>query len=254
MYINIMAFFVVLAILSTANIVLANPICAHVFREQTFAEKITDGKFKLSLVGDNVFLLGVFNNFGKEWQAVRQQSGKFKDFDKHQFIVHAGSSVSKIKRLLSNPKSIQETFALSTSLINKEHRTTYGTYGFILSVPHENILAMKSSDMGTPLSKNFTEKDISTLEKDLSYPFLLASNPPIAPDTLLNQTQAGSYNEIMVAGQTPNGGKTEIVGLFLKTKEGKIVASDEIQRSLSELAMQLQLSIIHIEADHSRPY
>lgn len=213
----------------------------------TLAELISE-PLRLGQVGGRIHLEGIYNPKPQSWGNLRTSQEKLRSFDptKFRLLVHAGSTPSKIDRLLSDPKSLENAFTFSASVIDETHRATYGRYGVILSAPPENILATSPKDMGTPFAKVFT--DSHDLVRDPFYPMLIESNPTQTVDHLLKRTASEHHNEVMVAGTTTNGGAVQIVGVFVKTKGSQEAVEPELYQKLKRFAKLLKIPIVRIEA------
>lgn len=217
--------------------------CADVFGSAV------ESNFTLGLVNGIVHLKGRSNPFQNEWDQLPKHATDLVKIDPSRFtlLVHAGSSPRKVEKLLQNNQLLEQSFNISTSLIDQNHRSTYGNYGVIISAPPRNILATSSSDMGTPLGKIVPASDIQKMQQEeLFYSFLMTANPVRPPESILASTK--SYNEIMVAGTTSTGGPVRIIGVFLKTKNSEVVAAPEVVEKLNNLAKKLDLPTIKIEA------
>jgi hypothetical protein len=209
--------------------------------------------FRVSVIDGKVFIDGSYNDVTQDWSRWQNKSFEAAGSKGFSFLVHAGSSPSKIARMRANPHMLSEAISLSVSLINDAHRTTYGKYGFILKVPPENIIATSSADMGSPFSKSVPATEFSEIKEDLGYPLLIAKNPVLKPAELLAGTLPGKYNEIMVTGTT-RFGKVEIVAVFLKTRNGQVVESKENEANIRDLAKNvLRVPLVTIEGDHIDP-
>jgi hypothetical protein len=139
---------------------------------------------------------------------------------------YTGRGIS-YEKLIANP-SIVQTFLLSTSVISSEKISTYYPYGFILSVPKENVISTSSSDqafknykagtgvIGPPtLSDHVDSMDMRTEVRRVGSQSAIQS-----PDTILGGTKGtggmSGYNEIVVMGTTPTGSKVTVKGFFMK--------------------------------------
>jgi hypothetical protein len=118
---------------------------------------------------------------------------------------------------------ILKTFMLSGSIIDESHRPTYYPYGFILSVPQENIVSTSRKDQSfknykaedpltplTPAVKNDQMDEVRRVAGGFSI------QPPAA---ILQETKArgsSGYNEIVVLGTGPTGTQIRPIGIFMK--------------------------------------
>lgn len=213
--------------------------------------------FRTGIVNGFLGIEGIYNKFPQEWDRFRA-AGKssLRSFsqDRFAFLVHAGSSPKKMATMKLDPKWLCRVLAFSASLIDQDHRNTYGRYGFIISAPSENILAAKESDMGTPFAKMFRADQKQDLESDPTFPWLISSNLPSPPEEILARTRPSAYSEIMVAGTTTNGGPVKIIGMFIKTKNGLATVSPDLEQEILEFSRQLKVPTIRIEAASEREF
>jgi hypothetical protein len=136
-----------------------------------------------------------------------------------------GSSATKYWQLLANPTIIQSWVAISCSLIDQDHRATYRPYGLILRIPKSNILTVHSGDQmysnhagaDVPVGTSAADKVKLAAEiknhiigKDAQYGGLKT------PSEILQATQQGSKNEVVVMGTSPEQTKVTAVGIYVK--------------------------------------
>jgi hypothetical protein len=98
---------------------------------------------------------------------------------------HTGRGVS-YKDILSDPNKLK-SFMLSTSLIDQAHLATYYPYGFILTVPEENILSTLAQDQAF---KNYkadtgamTLAELMDMREEVRR--VAAAYPLLSPDQIL---------------------------------------------------------------------
>lgn len=213
--------------------------------------------FEVGIVDDRVHIVGQSNHVRSDWTQLPKTAKELATFSNQNFklLVHAGSNAKKIKQLIANPDLLQEAFSFSASVIDQDHRNTYGKYGVILSAPPENILATSSGDMGAPFAKVYSKAEIDQArDEGFFYSIYFSKNPVMTPQQLLQQTKVNGWNEVMVAGTTVNAGSVGVIGLFLKTKNGRVVADDELKAEVYQLAKTLNLSVLLIEASVERDF
>lgn len=70
-------------------------------------------------------------------------------------IKHDKYDRAKEIRLADEPHRISEKEKISASIINQEHRETYGGWGLILDVPFDNVVAAYSEEAGTGFGGDF---------------------------------------------------------------------------------------------------
>ena len=207
-------------------------------------------QYEPMVIQNHVHLRGFNHPFFHEWRDLMYRPSDVQSFNRNRFtfLIHAGVSPRKLDSLLRNPYKLSQAFSFSASLIDQNHRTTYGKYGFILAAPPENIMATKPSDMGSPLTEAIHPSKLNEMKKDLRYDFLLSRFPVLSPQQILKDTIPHDYNEIMVAGTTFNGGAVYIVGAFFKTKNGLNTMAPEDFEKLKLLGRKYRVPIISIEA------
>jgi hypothetical protein len=149
-----------------------------------------------------------------------------------RYIVHGmkrpaedGSSTIKHWQLLATPTIIQNWVAISCSVLDQTHRATYRPYGLILRVPKSNILTTHSADQmfsnhaGAEVPVDASAMDRIRLAaeiknhiigKDAEYGGLKT------PAEILQATQQGSKNEIVVMGTSPEQTKVTVAGIYVK--------------------------------------
>jgi len=118
------------------------------------------------------------------------------------------------KQYLANPSILKSTI-ISTTLLSSQKRASYYPFGFILSVPKENIYSASSKDQSvanraanavTELARVYTQK---------------AGGKLATPDEVLQGTTGANgntgYNEVVVVGRSPEGQEVSVTGIFVKT-------------------------------------
>lgn len=149
-----------------------------------------------------------------------------------RYIIHGmkrpsedASSKIKYSQLLANPTLMQNWVAISASLIDQAHRATYRPYGLILRVPKNNVLTTHSADQmfsnhagaDVPIGASAIDKINLAAEiknhiigKDALYGGLKT------PTEILQATQQGSKNEVVVMGTSPEQTKVTAAGIYVK--------------------------------------
>jgi hypothetical protein len=118
------------------------------------------------------------------------------------------------KQYLANPSILKSTI-ISTTLLSHQKRACYYPFGFILSVPKENVYSASSKDQSvtnraanavTELARVYTQKGGGKLA---------------TPDEILQGTTgttgSNGYNEVVVVGRSPEGQEVSVTGIFVKT-------------------------------------
>lgn len=148
----------------------------------------------------------------------------------YRFIVTCLPPDDRAQATLDNPDgTIASWDAISTSVIDQSNSIIYGYYGFVLSVPAENILIANSSDqdllnhLGTAMTRSPEhEANLSPLVKGamLSQHLsdLFAEQGRLkSPLECIQQNRNGRWNEVVLAGRSPNSGRpTRVSALFYR--------------------------------------
>ncbi|MDG0817720.1 hypothetical protein [Bdellovibrio svalbardensis] len=112
-------------------------------------------------------------------------------------------------------ESISQWSSLSTSLISNRNSRTFGTAGLILKVPAENIFATVPRDFGSNVKMLRAKNEVNQLLKFYESTFGLDK-----PQDLLKRTEPKKYNEVLISGETTEGGPIQIIGVFVnRTRE-----------------------------------
>ena len=213
--------------------------------------------FRTEVVNGHLAIEGIYNKHPREWDRFRAAGESFlRSFspDRFAFLVHAGSSPKKLAVMKQDPQWLNRVLTFDASLIDQDHRATYGRYGFIISAPSVNILAAKESDIGTPFAKIFQAADQQDLEMDPTYPWLISANLPSTPEQVLAKVRPRTFSHILVAGTTTNGGPIKIIGMFIKTKNGQAAVPPDQEQEILEFSRQLKVPIIRIEAPADKEF
>lgn len=141
-------------------------------------------------------------------------------------------SSSQRINLLMEPEKIHEKQIISCSVIDQDHTDTFGSGGFILRSPYENILDVFYRDVGT----NFFDPSRALRESQKSICTL---------DELLRRTSQCSYNEVVLTGTT-DFGKVEIIALWSKVYDDGDFVDPIVAHRISQLKYRLNLPLIEI--------
>lgn len=134
--------------------------------------------------------------------------------------------------LLQSPQLIGSKKLISCSIIDQDHRGTFGDAGFILRAPFDNVMAMSPEDLGTNFfNPNETHGHMSTSKKHMNI------------DALLGSTSPRRWNEIVLSGQT-EAGEVKIVGAFVKTDRRGTPIDPEIAVQVRMAAAQIGAPLI----------
>lgn len=132
------------------------------------------------------------------------------------------------------PERLAQRVSVSISLIDQDHRGTWGSLGLIVEAPNSNVVLTSTSDMGAG---------------NVSREMLLAQarNHGIIPgDQLLANSGGGSYNEVVALGTSEQGEPLRLVGFFVKTVEGEYVDAENAYQ-LEAHAKRLSIPLVKIE-------
>lgn len=156
-------------------------------------------------------------------------------------LIDIGADVKKAPQidLERDPLRVAEKPILSTSVIDWEHRSTWGDAGLILRVPPENIVNIHPSDAGTP----FYDSSIATSLKSHDLACTVGE--------LLEQTSPRSYNEVIVQGTTDTG-KVEVAGFFIKIFNDNSLVNEELSKGVIRQAYGNKLPFVQIFDSSSR--
>ncbi len=134
--------------------------------------------------------------------------------------------------LLQYPEKVSERKILSASIIDQNHKTTWGSAGLILDVSYENVIAAYREDVSTPFF------DIEHVKKE--------KVPTI--DDVLKLTDPDLHNEIVLNGSVEDK-KINVSGFWAKIdKEGQPV-NKFLYRRIRRLAENKGLPLIKINEE-----
>ncbi len=140
--------------------------------------------------------------------------------------------------LLRNPEKISDKKIISTSIIDQDHRATYGDVGFILRAPAGNVLKISAKDNGTFFAD--PESAIKRMKSETSINSL---------DLLMQRTGKFSdhdWNEVCLEGKTDHG-QVEIIGCFIKTNRHGAPSDSVMAAQIQVLAYRHNWQIVKIE-------
>lgn len=134
--------------------------------------------------------------------------------------------------LYSEPERLAERVALSCSLVDQDHTKTWGEAGLIVEALPGNVLVTSAKDVGAIAST----KEVENLRREYSL---------LTAEQLLQQTGAGSYNEVVVVA-SKEGAKVKLAGFFYKvTSDGKPF-DKSLYQQMKAHASRLNLPLIPI--------
>ena len=120
--------------------------------------------------------------------------------------------------LLQYPERVSDKKVISTSIVDQDHRATWGNVGLILNVPYNNVIAAYREDVGTPFF------DANRVKKE---------KVPAVGD-ITESTHPSKYNEIVLVGSTI-GSKVSVAGFWAKVYED----GQPIDKALYQQTQQL---------------
>jgi hypothetical protein len=146
-----------------------------------------------------------------------------------------GADITKMHDidLEREPLRIAEKSIISSSVIDRRHRSTWGDAGLILQVPPENIIGIYPQDAGTPFH------DVTRVVEP--------SDPELActVEELLEQTSPTMYNEVVLKGTTETG-KVDVAGFFIKKFYDNSLVEEDLARKMFSLGRQYNLPVVEI--------
>ncbi|MCL4353690.1 hypothetical protein M1615_04510 [Patescibacteria group bacterium] len=138
--------------------------------------------------------------------------------------------------LLKNPEGIAQRDSLSLSLIDENHRATWGSFGLIVEVPKPNVILVSASDIGS------IHASIDLLKQQAQ------QHPPISGNQLLANSSPDNYNEVVTLGKSEYG-KIKVIGFFAKVDEEGYLDQSQVWR-LKQHAERLNLPFVKIKAEN----
>ena len=136
--------------------------------------------------------------------------------------------------LYEQPERLSERVSLSMSLIDQDHRGTWGDAGIIVEAPSENIVITSPQDVGSMNS------DPAFLRQQAS------QHQPYDGDALLQVSSPSSYNEV-VAFSKVDDSKLTIKGVFYKvTSKGEAI-DPSVAQKMEMHARKLGVPVVKIK-------
>mgnify|MGYP003395358836 FL=1 len=115
--------------------------------------------------------------------------------------------------LLLHPHRIGDRKIISSSVIDQDHRTTFGNAGLILKTPAQNVLDTSPDDMGT----DFYDQDAAIAKSE---------KVVCTVGELLEASARDRWNEVLLLGTT-EAGKVEVTGFWIKVDEDGNILDEE---------------------------
>lgn len=136
--------------------------------------------------------------------------------------------------LLRNPKKVHKKPMVSCSIIDQDHRATFGEAGLILRAPFENVVDMAPNDIGS----NFHDPGNALRDQRAN-----GNIWPLSP--LLRETSHTEHNEVLLEGETEDG-KLEVIGFFIKVDKEGFPLDPETAKEIQVHARQTGLPVIEL--------
>lgn len=161
-----------------------------------------------------------------------------------RYIVHmiefanGRHSTRAIYKYLTQEIAQNPCATISTSVIDQDHRSTYGTFGFILKVPADNILLARSSDIASQYLPGNTEAERFNYALNNSASYI---EPTPTLENLIKGTTAG-HNEILVEGKFKEG--IQVVGVIYNPVMLTIGDVKARVQDLLDIAVENDLAVV----------
>jgi hypothetical protein len=192
----------------------------------------------------------------------------WKDNCQYCFILHCLPPDDSACNTLANPNvTIASWDAISTSVVDETNSVIYGYYGFVLTVPKENIVAADSKDqnllnhLGTiqtrsPNHERYLNKQTKDglLTQHLADLFAYQERLK-TPLECIRQDRDGRWNEVIVMGRSLSGRPTTVSALFYRVSSnhryyvpgvGKSQITDKIEGWVTDASIAHKIPIIYI--------
>ena len=136
--------------------------------------------------------------------------------------------------ILNSPERITQRVSLSMSLIEPERKDkTWGSAGYIMSVPYSDVISTSTSDNG---SRN---SNVRVLTEELQRN--RANNAILSPEQLIKKTSEGKYNEVLAFAQN-----AKIIGCFVKVGPDGEPIDKELAFQIRIVARKLSVDVKEI--------
>jgi len=161
---------------------------------------------------------------------VQQKYGKPNDYD------------PQVINVLEEPDKISEKRVISASLIDQNHKATWGSSGFLLTITPSNVVATHTHDAGTDTYMGQIAPSTAQMEKER----LFEKYGIGSPQNLLNNSSTQFYNEVVLQGTGDDGQKIQITGIFIKVKKGRSKLSNSLLGYYRQLSAKYGWPIVYI--------
>ena len=141
----------------------------------------------------------------------------FEHFRSEKSGVRESLFVNFFTRYLEDP-SIMSTLIISASVIDQSHVSTYYPFGFILDVPPQNVFCASPCDLG--ITNRPKDDVLNEFQRVLDKASVGREIRILSPEEVLRATGkpngSTGYNEIVVAGMSPEARTVKVNGIFVK--------------------------------------
>lgn len=135
--------------------------------------------------------------------------------------------------LYMNPEKLVERVSLSMSLIDQDHKGTWGDAGLIVEVPEPNIVITSTSDVGAH------NNDLAFLERQSTAHSLMSGNE------LLRLTSVDSHNEVVAVVKKATS-SIRLVGFFYNALSDGTQVNPVTSKQMEMHASRLGLPLVQI--------
>jgi hypothetical protein len=198
----------------------------------------------------------------ESWSETKFSNPNSHDQGKFRYFVHmiarshnrSQHSLAEIYNFISDSVGKNPCAYLSTSIIDQSHRGTFGSVGFILQVPKENVLIAEAHDIGSgffgdnhdPLQFNYyLQRTVVKVGPLRTADEILARTPLYKEYTY---DYHPPYNEVLVEGFYHQ--PIKIVGVVVNRdsdfRDGDNVARDQKIVELKKLATKFGLPVVEL--------
>ena len=140
--------------------------------------------------------------------------------------------------LLRQPERIADKKVISASVVDAQHRATWGAVGYILDVPFENVVAAFRRDAGTP----FIAPERALSER--------TGAPAIRE--ILKETHPHSHNEVVLRGSTEEG-RVSVAGVWAKVFDDGEPLNEQMYQEIRSKASLVGFPFIEL-IEQVEPY
>lgn len=163
--------------------------------------------------------------------------GQATDINQKLFLIKMqregdAEDLGEVIDLLMQSHRIGDRKIISASVIDQDHRETFGNAGLVLRTPAKNVLDAFPEDAGTDFANPGREIARSNKHK-------------CSVDELMLASSDESWNEVRLVGTTEDG-KVQVAGFWVKVTEDGRIIDQETARQLQDVAMRKGLPLIKI--------